>query len=43
MIESFNEVLKKIPNARLIIVGKRTFESYGKKLDELASKVNKII
>lgn len=40
LIESFNIILKKIPNAKLIIVGKKTFGSYGEKLERLANEVD---
>jgi glycosyltransferase involved in cell wall biosynthesis len=40
LIKSFNEVLKKVPNAKLIIVGKETFDDYVKLLKDLAKKVN---
>jgi len=36
LIKSFNLVLKKIPDAKLLIVGKPTFDSYSKKLKRLA-------
>jgi len=40
LINAFNIVLKKIPNARLLIVGKETFGNYAKELKALANKVN---
>jgi len=40
LIESFNIVLKEIPDAKLLIVGKKTFGDYSKKLEDLAKKVN---
>lgn len=36
LLESFNIVKNKIPNAKLIIVGKSTFNAYFKKLKKLA-------
>jgi 1,2-diacylglycerol 3-alpha-glucosyltransferase len=41
LIESFNLVLKELPNAKLLIVGKKTFGDYAKKLQKIAGKVNK--
>jgi 1,2-diacylglycerol 3-alpha-glucosyltransferase len=41
LIKAFNLVLKDVPNAKLIIVGKRTFGRYGRELEILANKVNK--
>jgi 1,2-diacylglycerol 3-alpha-glucosyltransferase len=38
LIEAFNIVLKSIPNAKLIIAGKPTFDNYLKKLKKLAKK-----
>lgn len=40
LIKSFNKVLKKIPEARLIIIGKKTFGKYGNELEMLAKKIN---
>ena len=40
LIQSFNEVLKEKPNAKLLIVGKQTFSNYAKVLKQLANKVN---
>ena len=41
LIEAFNIVLKEIPIAKLLIVGKRTFGTYGNYLESLVKKVNK--
>ena len=41
LIKSFNLVLKEIPDAKLLIVGKKTFGNYAKQLEKLASEVNK--
>jgi len=38
LIKAFNIIIKKIPNAKLLIVGKHTFNNYSKKLKELAKK-----
>ncbi|MBU0597836.1 glycosyltransferase family 4 protein [Patescibacteria group bacterium] len=38
LIKSFNIVLDKIPNAKLLIVGKKTFNNYARKLETLAEK-----
>lgn len=38
LLKSFNIINKKIPNARLLIIGKPTFEKYHKKLKKLANK-----
>lgn len=38
LIDSFNLVLKKIPNAKLLIVGKHTFDNYSKKLKQKSNK-----
>jgi len=38
LIESFNLVLKEVPNAKLLIAGKPTFDSYFKKLEKLGNK-----
>ena len=38
LIESFNLVLEKIPDAKLMIVGKPTFDNYFKKLKNMAEK-----
>jgi len=38
LLESFNIVKNKIPNAKLIIVGKPTFNNYSKKLKKIANK-----
>ena len=38
LIEAFNIVLKEIPNAKLLIAGKPTFNSYFKKLKKLGDK-----
>ena len=38
LIESFNLVLKNIPDAKLLIVGKHTFDDYSKKLKQKANK-----
>ena len=40
LIQAFNLVLKEMPNAKLLIVGKKTFGNYTKQLEKLASKVN---
>jgi len=40
LIQSFNKVLKKIPEARLMIVGKKTFSGYAKKLENLKKQIN---
>lgn len=37
LLESFNLVLKKVPNAKLLIVGKHTFGSYSKQLKKLSN------
>ena len=41
LIQAFNDVLKQMPNAKLLIVGKETFGAYTKQLKKLAEKVNK--
>jgi glycosyltransferase involved in cell wall biosynthesis len=41
LIKAFNLVLKEIPIAKLLIIGKKTFGKYAKELEELANKVNK--
>jgi len=38
LIEAFNLVLKEIPNAKLLIAGKPTFDNYFKKLRKLGNK-----
>lgn len=38
LIKSFNLVLQKFPNTKLLIVGKHTFGSYSKKLQQIANK-----
>lgn len=38
LIKSFNLVLKKMPNAKLLVVGKKTFGKYAKELERLADK-----
>ncbi len=38
LLKSFNLVLKQIPNAKLLIVGKHTFSNYSKKLKKLSNK-----
>ncbi len=38
LIKAFNIVLKKIPNAKLLIVGKPTFGGYSKELKKLSNK-----
>jgi glycosyltransferase involved in cell wall biosynthesis len=38
LIKAFNKVLKKIPNAKLIIVGKPTFDKYFKELKKIANE-----
>ncbi len=40
LIKAFNLVLKEKPEARLIIVGKKTFGNYSKKLEKLADNVD---
>jgi 1,2-diacylglycerol 3-alpha-glucosyltransferase len=40
LIKEFNLVLKELPNAKLLIVGKETFDNYAKELKKLAGKVN---
>jgi 1,2-diacylglycerol 3-alpha-glucosyltransferase len=40
LIQAFNLVLKEIPNAKLLIVGKKTFGNYAKQLEKIANKVN---
>ncbi len=40
LIKAFNIVLKQIPNAKLLIAGKETFDSYAKELKKLAGEVN---
>jgi glycosyltransferase involved in cell wall biosynthesis len=37
LIESFNKVQKKIPNAKLLIIGKETFDSYSKVLKKISN------
>jgi 1,2-diacylglycerol 3-alpha-glucosyltransferase len=41
LIESFNLVLRSQPNVKLLIVGKKTFGNYARKLEKLACKVKK--
>src|SRR3989338_3417734 len=38
LIEAFNIVLRKIPNAKLLIVGKPTFDNYSRMLKKLAKR-----
>ena len=40
LIKSFNLVLKEFHNAKLIIVGKETFDDYAKELKRLSKKIN---
>ena len=40
LIKAFNLVLKEIPNAKLLIVGKKTFGGYAKKLEKLSNEVD---
>ncbi|MBU0580433.1 MAG: glycosyltransferase family 4 protein [Candidatus Margulisbacteria bacterium] len=40
LIKAFNLVLKKMPTAKLLIVGKKTFDDYATELKKLAKKVN---
>ena len=40
LIKSFNLVLEKKPNAKLLVVGKQTFGSYTEELKELANEIN---
>lgn len=40
LIQTFNIVLKDMPNAKLLIVGKKTFGKYGSKLEKLAKEVD---
>ena len=37
LIQAFDIIQKEIPNAKLVIVGKFTFDDYGKKLKEMSS------
>ncbi len=38
LIRAFNLLLERVPNTKLMIVGKRTFGAYGQLLDDLAKK-----
>jgi len=38
LLKSFNIIKKKIPNAKLLIVGKPTFNNYFKKMEKMADK-----
>lgn len=38
LIKAFNLVLKKVPNAKLLIVGKPTFNRYSRRLKKISSK-----
>jgi glycosyltransferase involved in cell wall biosynthesis len=40
LIKAFNIVLKELPEAKLLIVGKHTFKGYAEELKKLAKKVN---
>jgi 1,2-diacylglycerol 3-alpha-glucosyltransferase len=40
LIKSFNLILKENPNAKLLIVGKQTFDDYTEELKRLARKIN---
>ncbi|MBW2993736.1 glycosyltransferase family 4 protein [Candidatus Woesearchaeota archaeon] len=41
LIKAFNLVLKGVPDAKLLIVGKKTFGKYAKELEKLAEKINR--
>lgn len=41
LIEAFNLVLESMPKAKLLIVGKKTFGKYSKRLEKIAEKINK--